>query len=58
MSRFKKLTADRYEGWTLAVPVRFETLAKEHTFRSCWYEADGAHYGYEGHAQTLHPKTR
>ena len=37
MSRFEKLTANRYQGWSLAIPEEFEELAKEHTFRRHWY---------------------
>ena len=37
MSRFEKITAARYAGWTLSIPEQFEELAKEHTFRRHWY---------------------
>jgi hypothetical protein len=37
MSRFEKITAGRYKGWSLVVPSEFEELAKEHTFRRHWY---------------------
>jgi hypothetical protein len=57
MVRFKKLTADRYKDWGLSVPRRFETLAKEHTFRRHWY-TQGAHFGFESFSQVLRPKDR
>lgn len=37
MRRFENLTADRYVGFTLSVPERFEALAKEHSFKQHWY---------------------
>lgn len=37
LSRFEKITAARYKGWSLIVPRKFEELAKEHTFRRHWY---------------------
>ena len=58
MARFKKLTADRYVGWQLAVPSQFEELAREHTFRTFWYAETGAHFGFENSPQLLRPKER
>jgi hypothetical protein len=58
MVRFKKLTADRYVGWQLAVPSQFEELAREHTFRTFWYAETGAHFGIENSPQLLRPKER
>jgi hypothetical protein len=57
MVRFTKLTADRYQGWTLSVLSQFEALAREHTFNKHWYR-DGGHFGLLNLAQTLHPKER
>jgi hypothetical protein len=57
MVRFKKLTADRYQDWTLSVPDQFEELAREHTFRKHWYK-EGGHFGFEGSPQVLRPKDR
>jgi hypothetical protein len=37
MSRFKKMTADRYQGYTLSVPEEFEEFVREHAFHSNWY---------------------
>src|SRR5215469_15552560 len=37
MSRFEKLTTNRYKDWSLAIPEEFEEYAKEHTFRRHWY---------------------
>jgi hypothetical protein len=61
MSRFRKLTTERYAGWELAVLPRFEELAREHSFRADWYhdrqlrEICGIYY--DG-PQTLRPKAR
>lgn len=37
MSRFDKMTADRYAGWQLAVPVQFEAMAKAHALNKTHY---------------------
>ena len=37
MSRFDKLTADRYAGWRLVVPQHFEEMAKEHALKKTHY---------------------
>jgi hypothetical protein len=37
LSRFEKITASRYKGWSLVIPEEFEEHAKEHTFRRHWY---------------------
>jgi hypothetical protein len=37
ISRFDKITADRYAGWKLVVPVEFEAMAKEHALRKTHY---------------------
>jgi hypothetical protein len=37
MSRFNKMTADRYAGWQLAVPAEFKEFAREHAFRETHY---------------------
>jgi hypothetical protein len=61
MVRFEKLTADRYQGWTLSVPCQFEALTKEHTFRRHWYTEGApqdAHFGVENSPQLLRPKDR
>jgi len=60
MSRFRKLTADRYAGWSLVVSAEFEELAREHTFRKVWYrdfDNDDFKYRQVG-AQVLKPKAR
>lgn len=55
MTRFEKLTADRYQGWTIAIPKKFEDLAKERVFRQHYYEDDlGAFVG----KNVLRPKDR
>jgi hypothetical protein len=59
MVRYKKLTADRYKGWSLSVPEQFEDLAKEHAFRHHWYKLyHGDHFGFENYPQVLRPKER
>ena len=40
MSRFEKMTADRYAGWQLVVPAKFEAMAKEHALRKTHYYDD------------------
>jgi hypothetical protein len=37
MSRFEKMTKERYAGWQLKVPAEFETLLAEHTFKRTYY---------------------
>ncbi len=55
LSRFEKITAARYAGWTLSIPSEFEELAKDHTFRRHWYWESGK--GFAG-GNTLKPKER
>lgn len=55
LSRFEKITAARYAGWTLNIPSEFEQLAKEHTFRRNWYR-DWVK-GFDGES-ILKPKER
>jgi hypothetical protein len=57
MVRFSKLTADRYQGWSLSVPDQFKELVKEHTFRKHWYK-QGDHFGFTNYSQVLRPKER
>jgi hypothetical protein len=57
MVRYKKLTEERYAGWSLLVPDQFEKLVKEHTFRRHWYKT-GDHFGFVEHPQVLRPKER
>ena len=40
MSRFRKITANRYAGWKLAIPEMFQALAKEHAHRRDYYWDD------------------
>jgi Poly A polymerase head domain len=56
MTRCKKLTATRYQGWNIAIPDHFEGMLKEHTFRTDWYH-DGD-YKYCMKDSVLRPKTR
>jgi hypothetical protein len=37
ITRFEKITAGRYQGWSLAVPEVFTEYAKDHTFRHHWF---------------------
>jgi hypothetical protein len=57
MSRYEKIIAGRYVGWTLAVPERFETFAKEREFRHHWYR-DGIKGFGENTENILKPKER
>src|SRR5262249_53955341 len=55
LSRFEKLTANRYQDWSLAIPEEFEEYAKEHTFRRHWYR--DSIKGFDGQ-NVLKPKER
>jgi hypothetical protein len=55
LSRFEKITATRYAGWSLIVPSEFEALAREHTFRRHWYR--DSIKGFDGE-NILKPKER
>jgi Poly A polymerase head domain len=55
LSRFEKITAARYNGWSLNVPCEFEDLAREHTFRRHWYR--DYIKGFDGQ-DVLKPKER
>ena len=60
LSRFHKLTSDRYAGWELVVPAQFEELAREHAFKKiCYrdYETGDLKYRQAG-PQLLGPKAR
>ena len=37
MSRFDKMTADRYAGWKLVAPAKFEAMAKKHALKKTNY---------------------
>jgi Poly A polymerase head domain len=37
MARFDKMTAERYAGWKLVVPAKFEAMAKEHALKKTHY---------------------
>jgi hypothetical protein len=55
MSRFEKITAARYRGWSLVIREPFKDLAKEHTIHRYWYE-DWVK-GFDGES-VLKPKER
>jgi hypothetical protein len=55
MSRYDKITAGRYRGWTLAIPEEFKEFAKERAFRQ--YYAWENIKGLEGEF-VLKPKER
>lgn len=58
MTRFNKITRDRYSGWKLAIPDQFEELVKEDTFQRHWYADPGCIKG-PGYSQNLlRPKER
>ena len=55
LSRFEKITAARYTGWSLIVPNEFREFAKEHTYRRHWYR--DFIKGFDGES-ILRPKER
>lgn len=57
MSRFRKITADRYDGWKLVVRAEFEDLARQHAFQEAWYH-DNNNLKYHEAWQQLKPKDR
>jgi hypothetical protein len=57
LSRFEKITAARYKGWSLNISGEFEELAKEHTFRRHWYRDELDSKGFGGES-ILKPKER
>lgn len=60
MSRFEKMTADRYAGWQLVVPAKFEKLAREHALKKThYYDRDTDAWKLRDYgAQLLTPKAR
>jgi hypothetical protein len=60
MSRFTKMTADRYAGWKLIVPKKFEKMAREHALRQThYYDHKSDEWKLrEWGAQQLTPKAR
>jgi hypothetical protein len=55
MTRFEKIVAGRYTGWSLAIPEEFEEYVKERTFRRHWYSSFVK--GLDGES-VLRPKER
>jgi hypothetical protein len=55
LSRFEKITAGRYKGWSLGIPEEFSEYAKDHTFHRHWYR--DFIKGFEGKS-VLKPKER
>jgi hypothetical protein len=61
VSRFDKMTADRYAGWKLVVPPGFEELANMYALRKAAYfdsEAEGWVFREVDGPQLLTPKAR
>jgi hypothetical protein len=56
MSRFKKISAERYQGWTISIPSDFEEYLKEYELRRRWY-VDFESKGFGGE-NILKPKER
>jgi len=56
VSRFEKITAARYKGWSLNVLSEFKDFVKDHTFRRHWYRDDFIK-GFDGQS-VLKPKER
>ena len=55
VSRHKKITAGRYQGWGLSILEEFKELAISHVFRQHWYPDCGKGFGGES---DLKPKER
>jgi hypothetical protein len=55
MSRFEKITAARFAGWSLSIPRKFEEYVREHAFRRHWYRDFVK--GFDGES-ILKPKER
>jgi hypothetical protein len=55
LSRFEKIAAARFKGWSLSIPREFEEFAKERTFRRHWYRDSVK--GFDGKT-ILKPKER
>jgi hypothetical protein len=46
MSRFRKMSAERYAGFELSVPQEFEELVKQYSFeRDWWFDSDNGKFG-------------
>jgi hypothetical protein len=60
MSRFNKMTADRYAGWKLVVPAKFKLLAAEYDLKKTHYYDDdfGEWRPHDLGRQKLNPKAR
>jgi hypothetical protein len=54
MVRYQRLTKERYAGWGLAVPVKFEPLVAKVSMKKSWYHDYEGPFGYS--AQVLRPK--
>jgi hypothetical protein len=58
MVRFEKISAGRYQGWSVAVPDKFEAFARERAFSHHWYrDFDGKGFGWRDR-NILRPKER
>ena len=55
MSRFEKIVAGRYKGWSLAIPSEFEEYVKERALNRDWYRDFPK--GFDGES-VLKPKER
>jgi Poly A polymerase head domain len=55
MSRYEKITAGRYVGWSIAIPDEFETYVREREFSRRWYRE---YKGLFGGESILKPKER
>jgi hypothetical protein len=58
ISRFEKITAGRYQGWSLVIPEEFEEYTKDHTFSRYWYRDSVKGFGDDGGENVLKPKER
>ena len=58
LSRHRKITAGRYQGWGLSIADDFMGLAKEYEFRRHWYMDSSYFYAKDERYNDLRPKER
>jgi hypothetical protein len=58
MTRYERLSAGRYQGWSVAIPDEFEAFVRERAFRHHWYrDFDGKGFAPQN-MNLLKPKAR
>lgn len=58
LSRHRKITAGRYQGWGLSIADDFMDLAKEYEFRRHWYTDNSYLYAKDERYNDMRPKER